>query len=127
MDTRGGLQPGDVEVSTLKWLSTNRPPASIGKNIEFKGYPSDFIDCILKRNPQLAKGSSIRPLVNQIASSYAYEHERIISDVISTYTYELQGASPMPSRYMRGHRSEKPCRNALYWRELSIGDEKCAC
>ncbi|KAF3147895.1 hypothetical protein TWF569_006003 [Orbilia oligospora] len=45
---------GDVKVSTLKWLDISPPSGGLGEEMRYKGYPKDFINCMLKKNIQLS-------------------------------------------------------------------------
>ncbi|KAF3201751.1 hypothetical protein TWF106_002720 [Orbilia oligospora] len=72
---------GDVKVSTLKRLSVSPPSGGLGNDIKFNGYPSDFVECMLKNNTQLSD-ECLRPLAIRIAESYTKERENVMLDIL---------------------------------------------
>ncbi|EGX54132.1 hypothetical protein AOL_s00004g165 [Orbilia oligospora ATCC 24927] len=80
---------GDVKVSTLRWLNISPPSGGLGKEIGYKGYPKDFIKCMLKKNIQLSD-ECLRPLASQIAISYRAERAKVMENVFSMQMANLK-------------------------------------
>ncbi|KAK6508585.1 hypothetical protein TWF506_010669 [Arthrobotrys conoides] len=87
----GKLTLGDVKISTLKSLTISPPSGGLGTEIEFKGYPSDFVDCMLKKNPQLSD-ECLKPLAGRIAGSYTRDRNKVITKVLNKHVGALQSS-----------------------------------